>query len=383
MDAERRLVKARTRLLLDQPFWGHLALRLRVEPEQGLGTMATDGRAIYYDPEQVGQWSDAELIGVVAHEVGHCALGHLWRRQSREPMRFNIACDYAVNLLITDSGLILPKGALLDEQYRDMSAEAIYARLPDTPSLRPLDSHDRWGSSSGGSSGDGGDGQGGGQGRGSGQGPLEQEWKEAVAQAAQAARMAGNLPASIAKLVEDLLNPTVDWRELLRDMVQSAHRSDYRLFPPNKRYLHLPVYLPSLYGEHLEVAVAVDSSGSISMEEFRLFISEIRGIAEQFSSYRVHYIPFDADVGNYRVIEDEEGWPAERERMGGTDFRPVFRKVAEECPDVSSVVVLTDGYGPSPKEPPPWPVIWLLSDPKGREQLPEWGDKIDMDREAT
>lgn len=136
MDQERRLAKAKVALLLNHPFFGHLALHLEPVAKKGLqfGTMGNDGSKLYYDPDgAITTWSDEELKAVVAHEVMHCVLGHLWRRQHRDPLRWNVAADYALNLILVKDGFKFPEGGLLDKKYEGMSAEEIYQKLPATP----------------------------------------------------------------------------------------------------------------------------------------------------------------------------------------------------------------------------------------------------------
>jgi predicted metal-dependent peptidase len=124
-----RIQKARTALLLDHPFFGSLLFRLGARALSSIATMATDGVSLYFNPEFVETLSSAELMGTLAHETMHPALQHHTRRGGREPKRWNMACDYAINPLLIDAGLTLPKNLLLDDRFRGMSAERIYNLL--------------------------------------------------------------------------------------------------------------------------------------------------------------------------------------------------------------------------------------------------------------
>src|SRR6476646_6735176 len=130
---ERKLTRARTQLLLNQPFFGTLCLRLKLVPGE-LPTMATDGRRIVYDPAFVDELTPAELEAVLAHEVLHCALGHHCRRGARDPRLWNEAADLAINPILIGNGFTLPAGALVDPSFGNLSAEEIYARLIQRPS---------------------------------------------------------------------------------------------------------------------------------------------------------------------------------------------------------------------------------------------------------
>ena len=124
--SEVRIQKARTTLLLDHPFFGTLLFRLGGKASRSVATMATDGVSLFYNPEFVNTLNAAELAGVLAHEVMHPALQHHTRRGNRTPARWNMACDYAINPILLDAGLTLPKDVLIDNRFRGMSAERIY-----------------------------------------------------------------------------------------------------------------------------------------------------------------------------------------------------------------------------------------------------------------
>src|SRR5262249_43552999 len=124
----RKLTRARTQLLLSQPFFGRLCCRMKLMTG-AVPTMATDGRRIVYDPAFVNSLQPAELEAVLGHEVLHCALGHHCRRGQRDPRLWNEAADLAINPLLVANGFSLPAGALIDPAFDNLSAEEIYARL--------------------------------------------------------------------------------------------------------------------------------------------------------------------------------------------------------------------------------------------------------------
>ena len=131
-------VKTRSRLILSNPFFGTLCLRLKpVEWEEQTG--ATDGVHLFYNPKWFEKLTDMEKVGFLAHEVLHVVFLHITRRNERDATKWNVACDYAINNYLIAEGFILPRGGLVDEQYNDMTAEAIYAQLPDqgTDALDP------------------------------------------------------------------------------------------------------------------------------------------------------------------------------------------------------------------------------------------------------
>ena len=132
MSAEADMVKARAQLLMEHPFFGTLALRLKlVQDDDGCDTAATDGKQLVYNSKFIGKLDPLTRKGLIAHEVMHCVFNHMTRRQERDHKIWNAACDFAINSHLVQSGFILPEGGLIDSQYDDMSAEAIYNKIKD------------------------------------------------------------------------------------------------------------------------------------------------------------------------------------------------------------------------------------------------------------
>jgi predicted metal-dependent peptidase len=192
--------------------------------------MATDGRTLGYHPEWVGSLPLPELMGVVAHEVMHNALTHPARRNHRDPKRWNIACDLAVNPLLTEAGFSLPPSRLMpgEGEYRELplgkSAEEFYGLLPGDPpgpegqDQPPGPMEDPGGCGAVRDPGEGSEAD---------AREMAAEWQVAVAQAQQGAKQRGELLGGLARLVEEVLTPKVDWREVLREFVSRTARNDY------------------------------------------------------------------------------------------------------------------------------------------------------------
>ena len=229
---------ARTSLLLDQPFFGVLALALNLIEDPTCDTAWTNGESLGFSPTFAATLTDDELMAVVAHEVMHCACGHPWRRGSRDARRFNIAADYAINPILTEARMRLPDCALNDPQYAGRWAEWIYDRLPPSPP-QPNDPSGSGQSDAGGL----------GEVRDApteATAPTEADWQQQTAQAIAAGKARGNLPASIRERIEEATRSRVDWRSLLRRYAQEIARSDYSWSRPNVRYIPCGLYLPEL-----------------------------------------------------------------------------------------------------------------------------------------
>ena len=316
-----RIQKARTALLLDHPFFGSLLFRLGGLASNSIQTMATDGVSLFYNPAFVDTLNAAELAGVLAHEVMHPALQHHTRRGDRDRNRWNMACDYAINPLLLDAGLTLPKHVLIEHRFRGMSAERIYNLIDkqqDQDSSNG-EGENADGAASGGDAGKqpdkksadgeptapvtpGGIGQvlDAPQPKGDdGDTVAEQarEWKIAVEQAENVAKLAGKLPVGVTRSLEQSEAASVDWRELLRRAWSETIPSDYSWMPPNRRHIWAGLYLPGVRSEGAgEIAIAVDCSGSINARQVGLFEAEIRSILEGQRPSRVHVLYFDTEV---------------------------------------------------------------------------------------
>jgi predicted metal-dependent peptidase len=400
----QKLTRSRVQLLLAQPFFGTLALRLKLVPGS-LPTMATDGSRIVYNPTFVDQLKPAELEGTLAHEVLHCALGHQCRRGERDPELWNQAADFAINPILLGNGFTLPAGALVDPAFNNLSAEEIYARLlqrridggaapkhqnggggiatgpqetqgagiPDPQ----VDSHSESTSNQAGTTtGESADQRStrcGGFGevwdatdeQGHPCSPAEKrrqehEWSIAAEQALRSAKVCGTEPAGVERPLSESRQSRQDWRAILRDFVAATMPSDYRWSPPNRRYIASGLYLPSVERRGLgEIVIAVDTSGSIGALELEQFAGEISAISEEAQPEAIHVVYCDAAVQSAQQFGPSEPVRLEPKGGGGTDFRPAFQWVAENDIAPVCLIYLTDLCCDSYPEAPEYPVLWI------------------------
>jgi predicted metal-dependent peptidase len=392
---ERRLQKARTTLLLDHPFFGSLLFRLKGRESRSIKTLATDGVSIFYNPNFVDTLNAATLCGVLAHEVLHPGLRHHVRRSGRDPKRWNEACDYAINPILLDAGLHLPEGVLVDDRFREMSAEQIYNQLQTEAEQGPSDPDDRHEA--------GGDGAGSPQpfpGESGGpsapvtEGGIGQvldaptageetptaeeqarEWSVAVNQAVTVAKQAGKVPAGVERTLDGAAEAAVDWRELLRRAWSETTPADYSWMRPNRRHIWAGLYLPGVVREGVgEIAIAVDCSGSVNSRQLRLFEAEVRSILEGQRPQRVYVLYFDAVVHNVETFEAGERVSLNPVGGGGTEFGPCFAWLEEHGVRPQTLVFLTDLYGSFPDTEPAYPVLWAST---GGRRTP-FGEVIPM-----
>jgi predicted metal-dependent peptidase len=404
-DALTAVSRARLELVLDHPFFGSLACRLRplVDPSHR-GVMWTDGVRLGVNPEAFLALNPQERIGLIAHEVLHCTNGHPWRQGHRDEETWAQACDIAINDILVESDFTLPEGcAQPSGNQKNQSAESIYSELQRMPRDKDSDG-DGQGNGQSQSQGQGegdGDGDGDGQGDGSGNQPrftdpgamrkpqcqqdgnkgeterLENDWKIATIQAAIAAKMRGLLPGGLAQLVQDVKKPKIDWRAELRRFMQQHAKNDFSWSRPNTRYLARGLYMPALHSEQIgPMVIAVDTSGSIGDEELKQFMGECQSIVEEIKPEYTIIMEVDAAVNGVSRYESHEAFtlPVIHGR-GGTSFIPAFNYVHDDGIEPACFVYLTDLLGDYPQEPPSYPVLWICT----TDLQADWGQTIKID----
>ncbi len=401
-EVETKLSAARTRLILDKPFLGALALRLpMIEADpRWCPTTATDARAFYYNRRYIQALSRAETEFILAHEALHCALAHFARRQHRVKRRWDLACDLAVNPLLINEGLKPPPNALVVPDFEDMTAEEIYPCLEDDDEQETMDRHvydeaDGKNDSSsgqapgpsrdpGGRSQDPDSGDTGAPPRGAPQPPplsateradLGARWQQRLAGAAQQAQQAGKFGGALARLVDHLLQPQLPWRMLLARYLNAIARDDYSFIRPSRR--EGAAILPSLRSTQVELVVVIDTSGSIHAEAMNEFLAEASALKGQMRA-RITLLACDqalAADGPW-VCEpwEELKLPREFPSGGGTSFLPPFEWVERQDRPPDLLLYFTDARGEFPKQAPAYPVIWLV---KGKATVP-WGQRIQL-----
>ena len=294
--AREKLITARIGLLLRAPFFGNMATRLSlVNADEWLGTAATDGRNFYYNTEFVNKLKPKEVEFLFGHEVLHNVYDHIGRTGDfRDRRLFNCAADFCVSSDLIEQRIgdkITP--CLYDPKYKGWSAEEVYDDLYEKADKidisdlmnQLLDDHLE-------GDGPGEDGEGQEEIDGSGKGrprltaeekrQIKDEIREALLRAAQAVG-AGNLPSGVKRLVKDLTKPVVNWRELLQQQIQSTVKDDFSWMRPNRRSWHMDAVLPGMKpGSQIDIFVAIDTSGSISEQDLKEFLSEVKGIMDSY-----------------------------------------------------------------------------------------------------
>jgi predicted metal-dependent peptidase len=358
-----KLTTARVGLLLKAPFFGNMATRmLLIDASEWCPTAATNGRNFYYNKKFIEKLSVKKLEFLFGHEICHCVFDHFGRVGSRDRQLSNIAQDYAVNQILVDERIgekITEVKICYDQKYRGMAWEEIYDELYEKAEKIPmdqllkqlgelLDEHINEDGSGPGKEGDK-------EGKGKGMPgmtkeeaqQIRDEIKEAMIQSASAAG-AGKVPAGIQRLIKDMTEPKISWRQLIRQEIQSIIRNDYSFTRPNRKSMHSGAILPGMRQDTtIDVAIAIDMSGSIGTEDATVFLSEVKGIMDQYEDFSIHLWCFDTDIYNYvKITQDNSHELEEYEPQGGggTDFDINFTYMLEQGIEAKKFIMFTDGF---------------------------------------
>ena len=357
-----KLTTARIALLIRQPFFGNLATRLKIiDATDWCATAATDGRNFFYNENFVNELSQKQTEFLFGHEILHCVYDHFTRRDDREPQIYNIAADYCVNgdLVRHKIGEVITQvKPFHDPKYYGWASEAVYDDIYqkyDQEQLdqlgKLLDEHIDWE-------------------KGKGQGPngktkkkkgkggqptyskeelrkIRDEMKEAMISSAQAAGV-GNIPKGVQRIIKELTEPKMNWREILNQQIQSTIKSNYSFMRPSRKGWHTSAVLPGMdFDDTIDLCIALDMSGSIGSREAQDFLSEVKGICDQYDDYKIKVWCFDTEVYNVQDFTPDSGESIEEYELhggGGTDFDANWRFMKDEGITPRKLLVFTDGY---------------------------------------
>jgi predicted metal-dependent peptidase len=358
-NARQAILKARIALVLKQPFFGNLAMRLKlVNADSWLTTAATDGRHFYYNSDFILKLPTNQMMFLFCHELLHCAYDHMNRGRGYQRDLANIAMDYVVNADCIKYNLgqrITVVPVLHDRKYNDWNFEQVYEDLIKNAQKinvedlldQLLDDHldpEKDGKGSG--DGEGKDGKGRPVLSNEERQKIKDEFKEAMLAAAQSAG-AGDVPGNVKRMINELTQPKINWRELITQQIQSTVKNDYTWTIPNKKMFSQGFVLPNMRKDQaIDVCVAIDTSGSIGQEQLNNFFSEVNGIMQSYDDYKVKIWCFDTQIHNpvdYTTADGDELVNYEARGFGGTDFEVNWNWMKIEAIEPKLLIVFTDG----------------------------------------
>lgn len=368
-DVHDRVIVARVGLLLRHPFFGNMATRMRVQNcDDWCPTAATDGRNLYYNTQFFNMLTNKQIEFVIAHEILHCVFDHIVRREDRDARIYNIACDYLVNNLLVRDNI----GERVDQiqifqdfKYDGWMSEEVYDDIKekyDDQELEALgqllDEHIDW-EKEGDQEGEGNTpGQGAGKEKGEKKSKrptytkeelkkIRDEIKESMITSAQSAG-AGNTPAEIARMIKELTEPKMNWRELLRQQIQSTIKSDFTFSRPSRKGWHTGAILPGMnFMDTIDICIGIDMSGSIGNQQAQDFLGEVKGIMDEYKDYKIKLWCFDTEVYNEEDFSADGGQDLMDYEIlggGGTDFDANWTYMKQHDIQPKKFIMFTDGY---------------------------------------
>lgn len=351
MDAQLKISRGKTRLLLQQPFWGSLAMATEFIEDNDQPTMCTNGRWIRWNRAFVDKHTEAEVLGVVVHELAHKALSHMIRRHAREPKKWNYATDYVINNIVLQEGFELPQDGLFDKQYAGMMAEKVYDLIPDPPSdpawgliIDDLTDDEK--------------------------AVLEQEITQQVVNAANAAKSIGKMPAFVKGMLADMEEAQIDYRDKMRRFFVGDQPDDYTFRKPERKAYHqMKIIAPTV--DHKGAGhwvIGVDTSGSVSDKELQHFLGEVNAISQEVQPQSITIIYCSMRINHIDTFEHgDEVTRFNYTDRGGTLVMPVFQHVRDNDIPCDQMVYLTDLEVFDWPDRVDYPLLWVSSGRAGQK----------------
>ena len=346
-----RLQIARIKLQRQAPFYGFLALQLKLVEQPSVGTAGVDGKGrMYYAPEFIDKLDTEELVFLFAHELGHLVFDHITRKGSRNHMLWNMAGDYVINLALEKDNVgKFIEGGLKDGKYKGMTADEVYELLKKdmeqamkdyqkSQESGGSDSHEMWGEGADGKEMSEEEKQ-----------AVSKKWQQAAVSAAHAAKAAGKeVPEAFRGLIAELTEGKISWRDLVREKIKAQNKEEQTWSKVNRRrqlgQFNAPGQQP---GEKTSFLVVLDVSGSYTQEMITDSLSEVYGACREFTEVEIDVIQFDTRVYGHTVFTQDDAekmMQYQIEGGGGTSYECVHEWLIEKQKQPSQIFCFTDGY---------------------------------------
>jgi len=358
---QEKLTKAKSKLMLENPYFGTLVSSLDFEQNNNIASITHQNSKFIYNDEYIDALSVDETVTLLANTAMHQALLHTHRGKGKINSLWRLASDYAINDLLIENGFTLPPLANYSSRFERLYAEEIYSIL-----MGELDIKDN-------------------------EEPDEEREKESqqiqeeildsedyellLKQLTEKLKKQGDLPKGIERVVDINPKPKISWRDRLYRYINTHAKSDYQMFPPNKKHLYRGIALPSIYSQELKIIIAIDTSASIDKDMLDIFLSEVYEIMQIFPHYIIELIECDAKIQNITRLTPLEPLQSTLKGGGGTDFRPVFEHIETLYEDFKFLIYFTDGLGTFPKHKPSIDTLWVM--PSSKIDIP-FGEILDI-----
>ncbi|MCW8895751.1 MAG: VWA-like domain-containing protein [Sulfurimonas sp.] len=378
---EQKISQAKAKLLVDHPYFGTLASKLELVVNDDIEAFKSNGVKLEYNSDYLQGLELSEMEFVFANGAMHASLAHEQRKNNRSGWLWQMATDYAINDMLVENGLDLPQRALYRVRFKGMYAEEIYAELKDdilreednleyeADNAEDVQNNDNKNNKS----------------EKSENPQTQEELQEEILQEQLLAEEAisllesefnkGEAPHTIERFFTLTSQGKIDWRDELKVAIDRFHKDDYVLIPPNKKFLHVGIYLPSCTSQRFKLVVAVDSSGSVDEKLLNTFLSELNFLMNTIQNYQIDLLVCDEKIQSHTTFYSGDILDVDLKGGGATDFRPVFDFVESELDDTKLLLYFTDLEGKFPSKTPSYDVKWIV--PKYGE-VP-FGELIELD----
>jgi len=418
---EQKISQAKAKLLVDYPYFGTLASKLELVVNDDIEAFKSNGVKLEYNSDFLEGLELSEMEFLFANGAMHSSLAHEQRKNNRSGWLWQMATDYAINDMLVENGLQRPDGALYRKRFKGLYAEEIYAELKEMnlDSLTESSEVSELNGLEESSSNEESSSQtketdevqqevNSNTSNESSQGSEVSEREEVNSESSSESTQSSELngleksslePKSSQELSEEILKEQllaeeaisllelefkkgeapqtverfftisgagkIDWRDELRVALDRFHKDDYTLMPPNKKFLHVGIYLPSCISQRFKLVVAVDSSGSVDENLLNEFLRELNFLMNTIANYQIDILVCDERIHSHKTFYSGDILEAEVKGGGATDFRPVFEFIESELQDTKLLLYFSDLDGVFPNENPSYHVKWIA--PKEKE----------------
>ncbi len=345
---QSRISKVKASLIIEQPYFGSIASTLKPVLNEDIKTFLSTAKNFEYNDDYINTLSNEELGFILTNSAMHQVFLHEARIDSRMQWLWVLATDYAINCLLVNNGLELPEHVNYDERFDDMSAEAIYASLeneidddkhsPEQVSQIKFEEHQEQ------------------------EIDNDESIQDMHDQLLNKAKLQGDLPLGIEILVPNIFEGKISWEDELYNVIEQSIRFDYRLLPPNKRYISQGIALPALSGSKAKIVIAIDSSGSVDGSLLAKFLAEVGSIMNTYENFEIDLLVADAKVHEHHILYPGDELSYTLKGGGGTNFENTFEYINENIDEVNLLLYFTDGFGKFPEDEAFFETVWVLSD---------------------
>jgi predicted metal-dependent peptidase len=357
IDKDEKISRAKSKLLVEYPYFGALASKLKLEVNDNIESFKSDGKKLYYREEYINSLAIDEVEFILANGAMHTVLAYERRKNSRSGWLWQMATDISINSMLLQNGMSMPDGAEYRKRFDGMYAEEIYAELKedilrDELSYESDDIEDTQDLND--------------TNKESIEDEILQEQllvQEAISLLEKEFKK-GQTPNSIERFFKLDFLSKVDWRSELRLALEKYFRDDYTLLPPSKKLLSYGIYLPSTTSVTYSLVIGIDSSASIDEENLSRFLSEVNSLMSLIQNYTIELIVCDDKIRYHKTFYSGDILELELIGGGATDFRPVFEYIDTELDDIKLLLYFTDLDGIFPDTKPDYEVKWVSKETK-------------------